>query len=123
MSALNDVPEQLRDSLNGFLSTDVVHVDSGMSVGGQSFNVDFDIGAAASLYADLIQSNRETLDTIGLEEATTQDILMTTDERHTLLRMLNEDYVHILIVDRGANLGMCRAKMRRMAPELIEAVS
>lgn len=123
MSALNDIPERLRDSLKGFLTTDVVHVDSGMSVGGQSFDVDFDIGAAASMYASLIQSSRKTLDTIGLSDPTTEDILMTTDHRHTLLRMLNEDYVHVLIVDRDANLGMCRAKMRRMAPDLIEAVS
>lgn len=123
MDALNDVPEQLRDSLRGFLSTDVVHVDSGMSVGGQSYNVDFDIAAAASRYADLVRSSREILDRIGIQDPTTQDILMTTDERHTLLRRLNEDYVHVLIVDRDANLGMCRAQMQQCAPDLIEAVN
>ena len=122
MSALNDVPEQLRDSLRGFLSTDVVHIDSGMSLGGQSFNADFDIAAAASMYADLVRSSRETLDTIGISDQDTQDILMTTDERHTLLRKLDEDYVHVLIVERDANLGMCRVKMRQVAPDLMEAV-
>lgn len=123
MQALQDVPAQLRDSLKGFLSTDVVHLDSGMSVGGQSFNADFDVGAAASLYADLIQSSRDTLQTIGLNASTTEDILMSTNKRHTLLRMLNDDYVHVLIVDRDANLGMCRAMMRRTAPALEDAVN
>jgi predicted regulator of Ras-like GTPase activity (Roadblock/LC7/MglB family) len=123
MDALNDVPKQLRDSLRGFLSTDVVHIDSGMSLGGQSFNVDFDIATAAARYADLVRSSRETLDMIGVSDPTTQDILMTTDQRHTLLRRLNDDYVHVLIVERDANLGMCRAKMRQVAPDLIAAVS
>lgn len=123
MKALQDVPQQLRDSINGFLSTDVVHLSSGMSVGGQSFNVDFDVGAAASLYANLIRSSRETLQTIGLNAMSTEDVLMTTDKRHTLLRMLNDDYVHVLIVERDANLGMCRAMMRKSAPALTDAVS
>jgi hypothetical protein len=50
MSALNDVPEQLQDALSGFLSTDVVHIDSGMSLGGQSFDVEFDIAAAVTAH-------------------------------------------------------------------------
>jgi hypothetical protein len=47
MDPLADVPERLRDDLNGFQSADIAHIDSGMSVGGPSFNADFDVGGLA----------------------------------------------------------------------------
>lgn len=123
MQSLQEVPERLRTELSGFQSTDIVHVDTGMSVGGKSMRTEFDVAQAAASYAQLLRSSREVVETISLEDAVTEDILITTDARHTLLRMLDDTYAHVLIVDRSANLGLCRAMMRKVAPDLLDAVA
>lgn len=123
MDPLTDVPEHFRDALKGFQSTDIVHIDSGMSVGGHSFDTDFDVGAAASLYAKLIRSSRETRAMIGMDDAPAEDLLLSTDQRYTLIRMIGDTaYAHILMVDRDSNLGVCRALMRQAEPDLLDAV-
>jgi ankyrin repeat protein len=46
-----------------------------MSVGGHSFDTDFDVGAAASLYAKLIRSSRETRAMIGMDDAAAEVLI------------------------------------------------
>lgn len=122
MSTLSSIPDRLRADISGFQSTDIIHVDSGMSVGGESSFVDFDVGRAASSYAELVQSCIDAMNMIGADMPL-EDLLLSTDKRHTLIRMLNDTYAHVLIVDRSANLGLCRGLMKSVRDDLLEAVT
>ncbi|HUG61624.1 MAG TPA: hypothetical protein VMP03_07255 [Methylomirabilota bacterium] len=122
MNAIQKAVEEFRSHFVGFVSTDVVHIESGMSIAGTSADPEFNASVASSYYADLIQSNRQALDLLKLGAQSAEDILISTGKVFILLRMLGEDYYHCLVIWRSDNLGFARLMMRRAEPRFLAAL-
>lgn len=122
---MNELPQLLdrfQNEVPGFVSTDVVEIESGMSIGGESIDPDFDSDMASASYAEVVKSNRRALDLLGMDPTTTEDILITTDDVYLLLRELGNEYYHGLAVARSSNLGMARMLMKKYDPMILEAI-
>ena len=122
MNQLPDILESFQGDVPGFISTDVVEIDSGMSIGGGSIDPEFDSDMASASYAEVVKSNRRALDLLGMDASATEDILITTEHAYLLLRELGEEYYHGLAISRDGNLGMARMLMKRYSSDILESI-
>lgn len=120
--SLEEVLNRFRQEVPEFVSTDIVHVDSGLSIGGGSIESDFDASIASASYAEVVKANARALDLLGLGNASAEDILVTTNTVHLLIRMLGAEYYQVLVVSRRGNLGLARVLMKKYEPRLLEAL-
>ncbi len=122
MSDLQQQLESFRDEIPDFISTDLVNVESGLSIGGATNDDDFDASVASACYAELTLLNRQALDLLGLDPQSTEDLLITTKSVTILVRMLGIEYCHVLVITRKGNLGIARAIMKKYESVLLSAV-
>jgi predicted regulator of Ras-like GTPase activity (Roadblock/LC7/MglB family) len=105
-----------------FVSTDIVNIDSGLSIGGGTLDADFDASIASASYSEVVKSNRRALDLLGLGNDCTEDILISTEKVYILIRMLAGEYYHLVAIARKGNLGLARAIMKKYEAPLLQAV-
>jgi predicted regulator of Ras-like GTPase activity (Roadblock/LC7/MglB family) len=122
MSRMQEILDALREEVPEFVSTDVVNVESGLSIGGGSADPQFDSSLASATSAEVVKANRSALELLGLGADSTEDILISTDKVYLLIRMLGADYYLVLAVRRKGNLGLARAIMKKHQPRLMAAV-
>lgn len=122
MSRLQEILDALREEVPEFVSTDVVNVESGLSIGGGSADPQFDSSLASATSAEVVKANRNALELLGLGADSTEDILITTESVYLLIRMLGAEYYLVLAVRRKGNLGLARAIMKKHQPRLLAAV-
>lgn len=122
MSVLQQELDKFRDEVPEFVSTDMVNIESGLSIGGATIDPDFDASVASACYAEVIKLNRRALELLGLGANSTEDLLVTTKKINILVRMLGVEYCHVLAISRKANLGLARAIMKKYEQVLLEAV-
>jgi predicted regulator of Ras-like GTPase activity (Roadblock/LC7/MglB family) len=122
MSRLQEILDRFRDEVPEFVSTDVVNIESGLSIGGGSSDVGFDSSLASATSAEVVKANRNALELLGLGADSTEDILISTESVYLLIRMLGEEYYHVLAVRRKGNLGLSRAIMKKHQPRLMAAL-
>lgn len=122
MNPLPELIDEFREQVPGFISTDVVEIQSGMSIGGGSIDPEFDSEMASASYAEVVKSNRRALEFLGLPETASEDLLITTQDSYLLLREIGTDYYHGLAISKEGNLGMARMLMKRYAPKILEAI-
>ncbi len=123
MLSIDDIIQEFRSEIPSFISTDIVHIDSGMSIGGGSVDPNFDASVASASYAEVVKTNRRALDLLGLNPHSTEDILITTDSAYLLIRLLGLDYYHGLAISRDGNLGLSRAIIKKYAPRFLEQIA
>lgn len=111
--SLQDLIDRFAAEVPHFVSTDVVDIESGLSIGGASADPTFDAAAAAASYAEVVKANRQTSELLGLGREATEDILITLQDFYVLLRMLGPEYYQGLAVARAGNLGLARAVMKK----------
>ncbi|MCI0346839.1 MAG: DUF4388 domain-containing protein [Chloroflexi bacterium] len=122
MSRLQEILDALREDVPEFVSTDVVNVESGLSIGGGSADPQFDSSLASATSAEVVKANRNALELLGLGADSTEDILISTETVYLLIRMLGSEYYLVLAVRRKGNLGLARAIMKKHQPRLLAAV-
>jgi predicted regulator of Ras-like GTPase activity (Roadblock/LC7/MglB family) len=122
VNTLQTVLERFREEVPEFVSTDIVNVDSGLSIGGGSVDPDFEASIAAASYAEVVKSNRRALELLGIEGGSTEDILISTGRVYLLIRPMGEEYYHLLAVGRRGNLGLARAIMKKYEPKILAAI-
>lgn len=120
--SIEAIIEDFRADVPSFVSTDIVHIDSGMSIGGGSIDPNFDATVASASYAEVVKSNRRALQLLGLDPDSTEDILITTDRVYLLIRLLGTEYYHGLAIGRDGNLGLSRAIIKKYAPRFLEVI-
>lgn len=123
MNTLPELLESFKEEVPEFVSTDVVNVDSGLSISGSSADPDFDASVASACSAEVVKANRRTLELLGLGAHSTEDILISSAKVYLLIRMLGPEYYHVLAVNRRGNLGLARAIMKKHQPRLLRAIS
>ena len=122
VSKLQEALDQFRQEVPEFVSTDIVSVDSGLSIGGATNDPEFDASVAAASYSEVVKSNQRALDLLGLGGESTEDILITTHQNYILIRILGGEYYHLVAIARRGNLGLARAIMKKYEPRLLQAV-
>ncbi|HZF47345.1 MAG TPA: hypothetical protein VE093_01785 [Polyangiaceae bacterium] len=123
MSKLDDLIKKFREEIPHFIATDVVNIETGLSVAGGSVDPDFDASVAAACYAEVTKSNRQALDLLGLGGQTTEDILVSTREAYLLLRLIGNDHYHGLAITKHGALGYARSVMKKYEPKLLDAIN
>ncbi len=122
MSRLQEILSRFRAEVPDFVATDIVHLESGLSIGGASATPHFDAAAAAAAYGEVLKSNARALELLGSRGEATEDILVTTDRWYVLLRTLGRSYYQCLAISREGSLGMPRVLMRRYERAFLEAI-
>lgn len=122
MSNLQQVLDAFREEVPEFVSTDIVNIDSGLSIGGGSADPDFDASVASASYAEVVKANSRALDLLEIGAESTEDILITTERVYVLIRRMGDEYYHVLAVGRKGNLGLARAIMKKYEPKLLESI-
>jgi predicted regulator of Ras-like GTPase activity (Roadblock/LC7/MglB family) len=122
MVRLEEILSRFRDEVPSFVSTDIVHLESGLSIGGGAMEGEIDTAAAPAAYSEVVKANAYAMKLLGLGGDSTEDILVTTGKVYFLLRMLTGDYYHLLAVSRRGNLGLARVLMKKYHASLVSAV-
>jgi predicted regulator of Ras-like GTPase activity (Roadblock/LC7/MglB family) len=119
---INEILEDFKKEVPGFISTDVVTIADGLSVGGGSIDPKFDASIASAYYATVASAYIKTCHAI---DATMEpeDLLITTDKLIIIVRVLaNQDYFHGLAITPDSNLGMCRLVMKKYEDAILKAL-
>lgn len=119
---LHDVIERFRSEVPAFVSTDIVNITSGMSIGGGSVDPRFDATVASASYAEVVKSNTRALQLLGMDPDSTEDILITTRSTYILLRLLDGEYYHGLAIGKDGNLGLARVIMKKYEPVFVDGI-
>ena len=110
---LDSIVKKLRAQVPHYLATEIVHVESGLSITGDAISDELDSAAAPGAYAEVIKVNRLAIQLLGLEPDSTEDVLISTLHAYFLLRMLGADYYQLLAIDRRGTPGLARILMRK----------
>ena len=119
---LYEAIEQFKSEVADFVSTDIVNISSGLSIGGGSVDPRFDATVASASYAEVVKSNARALQLLGIDPYSTEDILITTSSAYLLIRLLGRDYYHGLAITKAGNLGLARVIMKKYEPVFFEAL-
>jgi predicted regulator of Ras-like GTPase activity (Roadblock/LC7/MglB family) len=122
ITSLPEILDAFRADVPGFVSTDIVEVESGLSISGGSIDPNFDASVASASYAEVVKSNSRALQLLGMDNASTEDILITTKGTYFLIRMLGSHHYHLLAISRQGNLGLARVIMKRYEPQFLQAI-
>jgi predicted regulator of Ras-like GTPase activity (Roadblock/LC7/MglB family) len=122
MNRLESVLSEFRDQVPEFVATDLVNVESGLSIGGSSADPNFDASAASASFGEVVRANLRALELLGMGADSTEDILITTARVNILLRMLGKSYYHCLAIGKKGSLGFARAVMKKYEPPLLVAL-
>lgn len=122
MSNLDELMKKFRSEVPHFVSTDIVNIDSGLSVAGGSVDPNFDASVASACYAEVVKSNAQALELIGLGANTSEDICISTRDAYILLRMLGREHYHGLAITKMGALGYARSIMRKYEPSFLQAL-
>ncbi|MCK6587781.1 MAG: hypothetical protein HUU21_04740 [Polyangiaceae bacterium] len=123
MSLLQDLINKFKTEIPHFIATDLVNIETGLSVAGGSIDPNFDASVAAACYAEVTKSNSQALDLLGLGGQTTEDILVSTREAYLLLRLIGKDHFLGLAITKHGALGYARSVMKKYEPLLREAIN
>lgn len=122
---LNKLLDQFREEIPEFVSTDIVEIDSGLSISGGSIYPNFDSDIASASYAEVVKANEKALKALGGADSVgdTEDILITTSKAYLLIVVfLNKKYYHGLAITRKGNLAYARIVMKKYQPLFSEAL-
>lgn len=122
MNRLYQILDKFKTDIPEFVSTDIVNIESGLSIGGGSIDPDFDASVASASFAEVVKSNTRALELLGLGDDTTEDILITTGRIYMLIRLLGQEYYQGLAITRRGNLGLARAIMKKHEPGLLQSL-
>ena len=123
IASLPEILQAFRVDVPGFVSTDIVEVESGLSISGGSIDPSFDASVAAASYSEVVKSNSRALELLSMDPSSTEDILITTKSTYFLIRTLGSSHYHLLAISRQGNLGLARVIMKRYEAQFLQAIA
>jgi hypothetical protein len=122
MSTLLDLLRDLGQEVPGLMSTAVVHLGDGTSVGASVTQEGFFPEASDAWFTEIFHKHRRAMDALGLVSET-EDILTTTRDAFFLARALpGTPYLWTMTVSRAGSLGFARAVMRKRHELIVAAL-
>lgn len=123
MSDLEDVLRDFEDDVSNFISTDVVDIESGMSMGGRSVDPEFDGSVASAAFSDVIKSYKRAFELLEMDPDSIQELLGRSEDVLVLTRIIGDrTYYHGLAISRDGNLALARKTMEAYEDRIVEAV-
>jgi predicted regulator of Ras-like GTPase activity (Roadblock/LC7/MglB family) len=123
MSQLDDVLREFESDVSNFIATDVVDIESGMSMGGHSVDPDFDGSVASAAFSDVVKAYKRAFDLLDMDPESLQDILGTADDVLVLTRIIGDrTFYHGLTISKEGNLALARKTMEAYEDRIIDAV-
>jgi predicted regulator of Ras-like GTPase activity (Roadblock/LC7/MglB family) len=123
MSRLEDLIQMMRADLPGFIALGVVHIESGLSIAETSSSEQFwDTSISGPSYSEVIKSNAQALDLLGIGSHTCEDILISLKNAYFLVRMLGKEHYMGLAISKQTTLGFARTVMKKYDPLLVAAL-
>ena len=124
MSQLEDVLQELERDVDNFISTDVVDLESGMSMGGRSADPNFDGSVAAAAFTDVVKKYRKAFELLDMDPESLQDILGTAEDVLVITRIIGDrSYYHGLAITKDGNLALARKMMEQYEERIVDAVT
>lgn len=122
MSDLDDLMFNFREEVEGFISTDFLGTNDGISIAGSSVYHDFDSDVASVEFASVCQSSISVMKAVG--DPTLEDIPFITANVYILVRfMKNQDFYNGLAINKAnGNLGRARLIMRNFENTIINSI-
>lgn len=119
---VSEVLMEFRKEIPGFISSDIVNLSDGISIGGGSIDPKFDSSVGAAYYANVMTSSIKALAAIN-PALVQEDFLITTEKMIILIRALKgSGYCHLLVTSHDSNLGICRLVLKKYEPQLVNAL-
>jgi predicted regulator of Ras-like GTPase activity (Roadblock/LC7/MglB family) len=123
MSQVDDILEEFSNDVSEFIATDVVDIESGMSMGGYSVDPDFDGSAASAAFSEVVQSYKRAFDMLDMNPESLQDILGTADDVLVVTRLIGDrTFYHGLAIGKEGNLALARKTMEKYEDRIVDAV-
>lgn len=123
MSQLDDILREFSDDVSNFISTDVVDVESGMSMGGYSADPEFDGSVASAAFSDVIKAYRRAFDLLEMDPDSIQELLGRSDDVLVVTRLIGDrSFYHGLAITRDGNLALARKNMQSYEDRIVDAV-
>lgn len=124
MSQIDDVLRDLESDVSAFIATDVVDLESGMSVGGRSADPDFDGSVASAAFTDVVKAYRQAFELLGLDPNSLEDILGTADDVLIITRLIGDrdQLYHGLAIEKDGNIALARMTMKNYEDAILDAL-
>ena len=114
---LKELVEEVEGGLGAILmGYDGIAIDEYILAGS-----DFDISLLAVEYATLMKEIRRTVEV--LQSGDFEELAVATGELRVVVRVVNDEFFVVLIIDRDGNYGKGRYLLRRSVPGLRAALS
>ncbi len=124
MSQVDDILEEFSNDVSNFISTDVVDLESGMSMGGYSIDPEFDSSVASAAFSEVVKSYKRAFDMLDMDPESLRDILGTADDVLVITRIIGDrTYYHGLAISKEGNLALARKTMEKYEDRIVNAVS
>lgn len=124
MSQVDDILEEFSNDVSNFISTDVVDLESGMSMGGYSIDPEFDSSVASAAFSEVVKSYKRAFDMLDMDPESLRDILGTADDVLVITRIIGDrTYYHGLAISKEGNLALARKTMEKYEDRIVDAVS
>ncbi|KAB1159557.1 MULTISPECIES: hypothetical protein [Tenacibaculum] len=116
---LKDLIKNVKENIPGFIAISVAEMSTGESLMSDSVDPDFDPALASAFNVSIINSKREAIKTLGLDE-NLRDIHFKLDNHiHVINMSPGGDYFIYLAVDsKKANLALTRTMLNKYKIEL-----
>lgn len=123
MATIEEILGKLLEEIPQFVAAECVNIESGRSLGGgnATMSPDFDPSKASAKYADLMKSNAQALQFLGVGNDDLE-VLVTTHNAYVLLHPVRWDYFVLLFLTRRATVGLARAVVKKYEPMLRAAL-
>jgi predicted regulator of Ras-like GTPase activity (Roadblock/LC7/MglB family) len=123
MSQVDDILEEFSNDVSEFISTDVVDIESGMSMGGYAIDPEFDGSVASAAFSEVVQSYKRAFDMLDMDPESLQDILGTADDVLVVTRLIGDrSFYHGLAIGKEGNLALARKTMEKYEDRIVDAV-
>jgi len=122
MSNLREIVAKFQSEVPHFISTDIVSLETGLSLAGGSIDPNFDSSIASACYVEVFQSNSQALELLGIGGETCEDILFSMRDAYLLQRGIGTEHYHGLAITRSGSLGYARTLMRKYEHLILDAI-
>lgn len=118
---INDVLDNVRKEISGFISISVISITDGMSIAGYSVDPKSDVSESSAYFTNVFNAYLKAVSAIN-EKYEAEDLLISTNLFHMLFRLIGTTgYYLALVVDLNNNLGMSRIVMKKYEDQLFES--
>ncbi|PQJ34067.1 hypothetical protein BSZ35_05090 [Salinibacter sp. 10B] len=123
MSELDEILREFEQDVDNFISTDVVDIESGMSMGGRSIDPDFDGSVASAAFSDVIKSYRKAFDLLEMDPDSIQELMGRAEDVLVITRIIGDrTYYHGLAITKDGNQALARKMMQKYEDRIVDAV-